>query len=100
MSFLESPAKKLFKNLARKFSDLSFILRSSRYRRRGLEVGKPGEVIEKLSPEEREILKGLTSEEVQNSSVPFDQYICDEYWEKKSEEERYKEYLKGPKERK
>jgi hypothetical protein len=102
MSFLESPAKKLLKKLALKFGGLSFLLRSSKHRKRGLEAGKPGEIIENLSPEDRELIKQLTSEEAQSTVPDFGHIdiICDEYWEKKYEEDRYKGYLNGTKARK
>lgn len=33
--------------------------------------GKPGEAIERLSPEERELIQGLTSKDMENERWPF-----------------------------
>lgn len=93
-----SPAAVILKDLASKYTALSSLLRSLK-KKRGLEVGKPGEIIEKLSPEDREKLKTLTSDETAAMLLSKGQvdYICDEYWEKKSKEEQEKEYLTGSK---
>lgn len=98
MSFQKSPALKVFKKLVNKISGIPFYLRTNK-KKKWLEVGKPGEIIEKLSAEERELIQQLTSEEVQNASPDFGHidYICDEYWEKKSREDQIKEYLNGTK---
>lgn len=90
-----SPALSLLRDLASKYTSLSSLLRSMK-KKRG-EVGKPGEIIEKLPSEEREKLKTLTSDEAAEMILSKGQadYICDEYWEKKSKEEQEKEYLSG-----
>ena len=58
-------AKEIFEKLIQKASHYSFFL--SRSLRRGKNQGKPGELVEKLSPEEREELKNLTSKDVKDA---------------------------------
>lgn len=96
-----SPALSLLRDLAGKYTALSSLLRSLR-KKRGLEAGKPGEIIEKLPPEEREKLKTLTSDEAAAMLLSKGQvdYICDDYWTNKSEEDRYKQYLEPSKTKK
>lgn len=95
MSFKSSPAANLLRDLADKYTSLSSLLRSIKKSK----VGKPGEIIERLPPEEREKLQALTSDETQKMLLSKGQvdYICDEYWEKKSKEDQEKEYLSGSK---
>lgn len=47
-----------------------WIGRHSVYQIRRGEVGKPGELVERMSAEEREALKGLTSEQLSEGKVP------------------------------
>ncbi len=45
--------------------------------------GKPGEVIDSLSSEEREALTKLTSDEAKNMQVPGAAYYCDNYYRRR-----------------
>lgn len=44
-------------------------------------VGKPGEVIQSLSEEEREALTALKSDELDQLEVPAAPYYCDEFYQ-------------------
>ena len=58
-------AKEIFEKLVAKAAGYSFFLSSKI--RRGVNQGKPGELVEKLSSEEREELKNLSSKDVKDA---------------------------------
>jgi hypothetical protein len=51
-----------------------------RWRARPNSPGKPGEMIERLSDEEREVLKELKSDDIDPTKIPGPAYYCGDYY--------------------
>lgn len=51
------------------------------YRSKPVYPGKPGEMIEKLAPEQRQELAKLSSADLGHQEVPRAEYYCDKFYE-------------------